>query len=328
VANSEDDARKAAAPASGELTPGSRLAAQRAAKAAQKAAKKGTAPMVPTAVGARVSRFNELMEQNRKLILGSALALVSVLVLVTAWRLFSSTTSRSAGRALAQAVSEVSEAIRADQERLADEQEGAATEAKKPDAAKALREFRETVRRYPGTEAAGWARLGEAKELYAAGKYAEPAWAYDAAVEAADNDEFVKSRALEGLGFSLEAQKKYAEALDRFRHMAELAGGAFAPLAEYHVARMYIAQGDRQRAAVKLNEVVSSLREGSSSDAAGRNRYVMFEAGARLRELGYTPRRPRRAAGRRASTGAPGQGRAQGGSGRRTPAVTPGSEEE
>lgn len=297
MATSEDDARKAAEPASGELTPGARLAAQRAAKAAQKAAKKGTAPMVPSAVGERVSRFNELVEQNKRLILGSVLGVALVLLLATAWNTYYSAAARSAGKALAEVVSAVNADIRAEQVRLAAGEEGDAT-AKKPDADRVLRGFNEAVETHPQTKAATWARLGEAKALYSAGKYAEAARVYTAALKAAGDDAFIASRALEGLGISLEGEKKRKEALARFQEMAELAGGAFKPLAEYHVARMYIAQGDKKRAVVKLNEVVTALQSSSSGDARSRYRYVMVEASARLRELGYSPRRPRRSAAR------------------------------
>jgi tetratricopeptide (TPR) repeat protein len=331
VATSEDDARKPSEPVSSELTPGARLAAQRAAKAAQKAAKKGTAPVVPSAVGERFSRFNELVEQNKRLILGSVLGVALVLLLATAWNTYSSAAARSAGKALAEAVSAVNANIRAERERLASGEGGDAT-VKKPDADRVLRGFSEAVETHPRTKASTWARLGEAKALYSSGKYAEAARAYAAVLEAAGDDAFIASRALEGLGISLEGEKKHKEALARFKEMAELAGGAFKPLADYHVARMYIAQGEKKRAAVKLNEVVTALQSASSGDARSRYRYVMVEASARLRELGYSPRRP----GRSAARGTPAGTRARGGAARRPrradegkkPADSPQGEEE
>ena len=127
------------------------------------------------------------------------------------------------------------------------------------------------------------------------GKYSEAEKAYGSAVDEALDDAFLKSRSLEGLGLSLEAQKRYKEAEERFQEMATLADGAFKPLAGYHVARMYIAQGDKERAAGKLNEVITLLQQAGSDENRARNRYVMFEATARLRELGHSPRRAKRA---------------------------------
>ncbi len=291
-----DDAAKAEKPESGELTPGARLAAQRAAKAAQKAAKKGTAPMVSGAVGERVSRFNEAVQENRKLITSSLLAVAAVVVLATAWNVISSVTSRNAGSALAEAVLVARANMEAEQEQLAGGGQGEEQEhefaAGKPSPKKVLEKFKQTAASHSGSEAAKWARLGEAGELYAAARYDEAARAYTAALEAAGKDEFVRSRALEGLGFCLEAEKKLDQARERFEQMGALSSGAFKPLADYHVARIYLAQGDKKNAGASLSEVVSSLQSSSSGGNAGRHRYVRFEANARLRELGITPQRP------------------------------------
>ena len=274
------------------------MAAQRAAKAAQKAAKKGTAPVVSGAVGERINSVSEVVRENRKLILGVLLAVTSVFVLAAAWNVYSSITSRNAGSALAQAVAVASENMRAEQKHLvagADKEEyESEQENASPDPERTLAKFEQTVANHPGSAAAKWARLGEARELYEAARYDEAARSYDAALKAAGDNEYLRSRALEGLGFCLEIEKKYDQARDRFEQMGALASGTFKPLADYHVARMHLAQGDEKRAGAILSELVSSLQSGSPDGLL--HRYVRFEASARLRELGISPQRSKGAA--------------------------------
>ena len=66
--------------------------------------------------------------------------------------------------------------------------------------------------------------------------------------------------ALEGLGFSLEAEKKYGEAAARFEQIAALADGDYKPVGEYHRARMLIALGKPAEGAKVLEALVKAER--------------------------------------------------------------------
>lgn len=92
-------------------------------------------------------------------------------------------------------------------------------------------------------------------------------------------------RALEGKAFTLEAAEQWAEALAVYEELARVDGGRFEPVAKYHIARMYLAQGDRPRATDTLRTLVESLREAEDDEDAQDFEYVLAQAQTRLREL-------------------------------------------
>src|SRR5690606_11774787 len=89
-------------------------------------------------------------------------------------------------------------------------------------------------------ELALMAKLGEANALFDQEKYSEARKAYEAASNhpQAKLNEQVKGRALEGIGFTWEAEKKYPEALKAYAALAQLETGNFKKLSIYHQARV------------------------------------------------------------------------------------------
>ena len=112
---------------------------------------------------------------------------------------------------------------------------------------KALETFRTIERDHGSSAAAVWGHLGRANALFSLGKYPEAQKAY--AVLSKDTDDGrVKPRAVEGLGFALEAQKKYSEAGKHFAELSLMGGGRHKVLGDYHQARMLVAGGDKKKA--------------------------------------------------------------------------------
>jgi hypothetical protein len=92
-------------------------------------------------------------------------------------------------------------------------------------------------------------------------------------------------RALEGKGFTLEAEEHWDQALEVYQEMARVDDGRFEPVAKYHMARMYLAKGDRDRATETLRGVVDHLREAENDENAQDFEYVLAQAQIRLRAL-------------------------------------------
>src|SRR5690606_14913313 len=89
------------------------------------------------------------------------------------------------------------------------------------------------------------ATLGLAGVLYDQGKYAEAQAAYEKVKNSplATKDRDVRGRAIEGIGLSLEAQKKTDAAIGAFRELANTDIPGLKDLGEYHQARLLIAKG-------------------------------------------------------------------------------------
>ncbi|MGB5548091.1 MAG: tetratricopeptide repeat protein, partial [Polyangiales bacterium] len=83
--------------------------------------------------------------------------------------------------------------------------------------------------------------------------------AYQAALDASD-DEPVRWAALEGISYSLEAQKSYDQALEQLEALREL-DRSIAPIAGYHQGRILAAQGKLEEAKTKFDWVLNELKE-------------------------------------------------------------------
>jgi tetratricopeptide (TPR) repeat protein len=190
------------------MTPGERLAAQQAAKAARKAAQKGRdAELVEERAIAQAVVAKDWLQDNLKP-LG---LMVSVVLVVAAigigWSTYTRGQAADAGAAL-----------------------GAVVDDDTSDSAELASAYASVAEAHPKTPAAAWARVGEGKAFYAQGDWAGSRAAYQAALDMSE-DEVVRWAALEGVapiagyhqGRILQAQGKLEEAKTKFRGvLAEL----------------------------------------------------------------------------------------------------------
>jgi tetratricopeptide (TPR) repeat protein len=131
--------------------------------------------------------------------------------------------------------------------------------------------------------AGSWARLGQAGVLLAAGKADQAVPLFQQSLTAHKDDPVVGARALEGLAIALEASGKRDEALKRFQELKSFDGGAHKDVAEYHIARLKLAQGDRDGAKALLKDLYDRLS--APAEGAPRSRFLKGEVEARLSEL-------------------------------------------
>jgi tetratricopeptide (TPR) repeat protein len=151
-------------------------------------------------------------------------------------------------------------------------------------AKKAREEFAKTIKEFPNSDAARWAALGDGHALLSLGKYTEAAQAFQKIGADTGLDAYLRASALEGAGFALEAQQKYADAEKRFAELSELDKGSYKPLAEYHRARMQIALGQKQKAAETLEKLVKAERA-RPEEQGKRFENVIGDAETMLTEL-------------------------------------------
>lgn len=128
------------------------------------------------------------------------------------------------------------------------------TEKEKNEAVvKSLTDFREKNK---GTRPAATAALPLAKAEYRLGNYDAALAAYADVLKEAPKNDPLRVSALEGQGYTYEAQGKYAEAAQAFEQMGkDDAGGYLAGMGQYHQARMLILQNKKDEAAKVLAEI-------------------------------------------------------------------------
>ena len=103
--------------------------------------------------------------------------------------------------------------------------------------------------------------LGAAGVAYDLGQYKEAQAAYEKVKQypafGTDND--IRGRTLEGLGMSLEAQKKDDAALKVFKELSSMDAANFSALGSYHQARLLKAQGKNEDAVKLLDKATEKL---------------------------------------------------------------------
>ena len=219
------------------MTAGQRLAAQQAAKAAKKAAKKGRdAELVEEKALEQAAAAKDWLQDNLKPLGLMAGGVLLVAAIGIGWSTFQEGQATAAGAALS-AVME--------------------TESEDPQAAALA--YAEVADRHAGTPAAAWARVGEGRALYAQGDYAAAATAYEAALEASE-DELLQWAALEGLAYTLEAEASYDAALQRLEELRAVEA-SYAPIAGYHRGRLLQAQGKLDEAKTAYDGVLADLKD-------------------------------------------------------------------
>jgi tetratricopeptide (TPR) repeat protein len=278
VAQGEQDKSEAAAGS----TAASRLAAKRAAKAAAKAAQRATNP-IPNEVAQSVTVARSFYGTHaRTLWLTVAVAAVGGLAWIGISH-FMGKQGAEASESLHVGVTVANAPIVAEGEEAPEDAPETFSSAKAR-AEKARAEYDKTIKSFSGSDAVGWAQLGQAQALEQLGKHGEAQQQYQKALAADDQGGILQMLALQGIAFSLEAEKKHADAAARFAQISALADGAYKPVGEYHRARMLLAQNKPKDAASVLEALVKAERA-RPTDAGERWKSVLEDAQTRLDEL-------------------------------------------
>ena len=219
------------------LTAGQRLAAQQAAKAARKAAQRGRdAALVEERALAQAAVAKDWVHDNLKplgLIAGGVLVVAAIAI---AWSTFGHRQARAAGGELAAALDGSTD----DPESLASA-------------------YAAVAAAHPKTPAAAWARVGEGRALYRQKRWEDARTAYQAALDISE-DEAVRWAALEGIAYSLEAEKSYDEAIEQLEVLREV-DRTIAPIASYHQGRILVAENRLEEAKTKFHGVLDALKQ-------------------------------------------------------------------
>jgi tetratricopeptide (TPR) repeat protein len=262
-----------------------RLQARRTAKAAAKASRRGTAPIVPTRISHGVSTARTWYEEHRTHLWG---ALAAIGLIALAWIGIGGYLGRGKHEAASLLRAAVTTANAPILESEAESPEGEAPDesyASVEARAKQARErFHKVAEQFGKSSAAAWARVGEANAASELGKYEDAQKGYDRVAADDALPGFLRWRALEGSGYALEAQQKYAEAAKRFEEIAKLDGGAYRPAADFHRARMHIALREPQKAADLLQALVKGERARPPGEG-GRFDSLLSDAETLLTEL-------------------------------------------
>ncbi|MFO0710397.1 MAG: tetratricopeptide repeat protein [Sandaracinus sp.] len=320
--SSSGESAESAAAKAGRMSAGARLAAAKAAKAVVKAAKKEerkaaaasaqpqpepepdansveAQPEDPVAqlneselgrAALRAGRWWENNQQMGWIAVGvAALAIVGFL----GWQYHKDSTSAAAGTLLEDAV-EIASAriVAADAEEPSeDEEDDAEPEQTFPSRSArdeaALEAYQAVISQYPDQPAAGVARLGAARALLALGRNDEALEMYQAAFDRnGGRSGTIAWQALEGVAFAQEAAGHADEARSTYERLGNLDNHAYEQVANYHLARLMLARGERDEARTALRELVDALRADTVEDSSEpRFPYLLSQAEVRLREL-------------------------------------------
>jgi tetratricopeptide (TPR) repeat protein len=289
------------------MTSGQRLAAKRAAKAAAKrefkdelkeqraeeqrkaqeaqqlSSRTQMEPALPEEVEVVARGFTEFAHEQRNKILGviGAFFVISAAVILVRGMLTSSS-SEAAGAltlALEIASANVDPEDKDGKTDLGDPVFASRTERTK----KSAEAFASVAKRFADKPVALWAKVAEGAahmELNAPDKALAQ---FDEAARTADSQVEVKARAVEGAAIALEAQDKLAEALKRYEELKTINGDATKNLAEYHIARLKLKQGDREGGKALLKQLYDRLS--SQPEGTPPSRFLRGEVEVRLSEI-------------------------------------------
>ncbi len=256
-------------------TAGERLAAAKAAKAARKAAERGKqAEMLEDAALQQAAVATDWFEQNRQMLMMGVGAVLVLGISIFAWSTISTSNARAASGALSEATRTAIAPIVAEPEE-GDDREMYPTATARAEAA--LPKYRAVISEHGGTQAATWARLGEAVTLGQQGDHAG-AQSVFSTVLSEKTTPAIEARATEGLAFAYEAQENYSEAKSRFEDLGRIDNGAHRILADYHIARMHLVMDEEVEAKEKLRGVLDALQAEDAPDLP----YVRDQAELRL----------------------------------------------
>jgi predicted negative regulator of RcsB-dependent stress response len=219
------------------LTAGQRLAAQQAAKSARKAAERGRdADLVEERAIAQAVVAKDWLQDNLKPLGLMAGGVLLVAAIGIGWSTFTRGQDAEAGAELA-----------------------AILEGDADDVTALANAYAAVADGHAKTPAAAWARIGEGRALYDQRQWEQSRAAYQAALDSSDG-EGVRWAALEGIAYSLEAEKSYEQAIEQLEAMRELDSN-IAPIAGYHQGRILFAEGKLDEAKTKFDGVLDALKQ-------------------------------------------------------------------
>jgi|GEM_PF-3975472 len=271
-------------------TAGTRLAAKRAAKAAKKAAARGTTNAVGEAANTVAHEATAWMDRHGRTVLIALGAGIAVAVGALIISNLSQGKNREAGALLQSAVTTAQGIVVPADETPPEDPIFPVFPNVKEREEKALGQFRDVTKQFPGTLAGSYAQLGEANTQLRLGNYAEASTTFEKlrnaqnSQNAKEQDDFIRFRVLEGAGYALEGQKKYSEARERFDALSKLNNGTYRILGDYHRARTLVAEGKRDEAKKLLEELTKAEAEKPAETAGPAS-----AAGAAEAAIGQPP---------------------------------------
>ena len=297
------------------MSAGARLAAARAAKAARKAAKRGKEKQEEQApldavkesdLGQKAAQAGEWAQQNQTIVYAIAAAVILGLGGYIGWHYHSKGQAEASATLLAEALEISTAELRGEDAPPPDEDDDAPTfTSAEARAEAALEAFEAVTTSHPDSAAAAWAYLGAGNALLELERYEDARQRFDRAIAVAGSDRTVLWRALEGKGFTHEAEEQWAEAAEVYQELSRVDDGSLDRVAQYHLGRMFLAQGEREQATETFRTLVEGLREASDDEEQQDFEFVLAQAEVRLAELdpSSAPARPALP-----SPGAPGAG--------------------
>lgn len=306
----EDEVAKdlsATVPMTKGMTSGQRLAAKRAAKAASKrefkeelkekkaeeqrkadeaqqlSSRTQSEPALPEEVEIVARGFSDFAHEQRGKILGGIAAFLVISAAVILVRGMLSSSSAEAADALRLALetanADVDPEDKDGKTDLGDPVFASRSERTK----KSAETFASVAKRFPDKAVALWSKVAEGAaqmELNAPDKALAN---FEEAGGKAQSQVELKTRAVEGAGIALEAQDKLPDALKRYEELKTLNGDASKNLAEYHIARIKLKQGDREGGKQMLKALYDRLS--SQPEGTPPSRFLRGEVEVRLSEI-------------------------------------------
>jgi tetratricopeptide (TPR) repeat protein len=317
--NQDVDAAKAAQPAPDTaplpdektrgrgLTPGQRLAEKRNKKAAQKQDFKAELKRkddeqreqeqeeaervlgfrgdasVPDPTAETAANVTHYVQDHSGRLVAGVLAVVALGLLVVFGRDFLMAGSAEQAKLLETALEIQSAQVDANDDDGKNDLGKPVYKSEKDRTSKAIEAFAAASKNDPSSRAGSLAKLAQGSLLTSLGKGAEAAPLFAAAFGAEKERPGVAALALEGEGIALEAAGKADDAEKRFEQLKSFDNSSHKDVAEYHLARLKLAKGDREAAKLLLKSVYDRL--GSPAEGAPKSRYLKGEVEVRLAEI-------------------------------------------
>jgi tetratricopeptide (TPR) repeat protein len=238
---------------------------------------------VPDATAETANQVTHYVQDHSGRIIGGILAVVAVGLIVVFGRDLLMAGSSEQAELLKTAIDIAGATVDANDDDGKDDQGKPVYKSEKDRATKAVEAFAATVKVAPDSQAGSLAKLAQGSLLTSLGKAGEAAPLFAAAFATEKQRPQVAALALEGQGIALEAEGKADEAEKRFDQLKSFDGSAYKDVAEYHLARLKLAKGDRDGAKTLLKSVYDRL--GSPAEGAPKSRYLKGEVEVRLAEI-------------------------------------------
>lgn len=264
------------AEASGAKSPGQRLAAQKAAKAAKKAADKSrrveeaataaeiegagmvptAAPLAPDDVALRAAEVTGLVEKNQSKIMRGITAVAALIAVFGLVQMGLRYRAGSAGELLNVAIA----ASRAEVGLAPEIPDGRPRyETAAARERNTVRLLRKVTTSYPSSDAARRAHVALGSILLANEKFSDALREFRAAGAGLEDEPGLEAQVLEGVGVAQLGQHKYAEAARSFESLGRLDRRRYRDLADYQLARAAFDRGDRDGAKTNLVALLARL---------------------------------------------------------------------